>query len=274
MTRRATSKISVLVLSLVLAACATPPVDPADGLPVRVEFMHGQGSQDVLSVDADGVLTGLLGEQDGNDPVGCMLDAAFLRDLGGAAVVDLEPGATEPAQEGADFERMEVIGARGSAWLGDGSEAARLALLLVGEVHLPAGERTVCRETSQTAPGDATAGVVLRRWGTQPLQGAAAFVSDTGVVTGSTGQSLSSCQVPATTVEVLTTSPVPDAPSQGNGNGNAGHGAPELGGPPPAADRHRPLEHDGSRVARRHVTAPGRAPALHATQLTRAESLS
>ena len=62
---------------------------------------------------------------------------------------------------------------------------------------------------------------MLRRWGTQPLQGAAAFVSDTGVVTGSTGQRLSSCQVPATTVEVLTTSPVPDAPSQGNGNGNA-----------------------------------------------------
>ena len=175
MTRRATSKISVLVLSLVLAACATPPVDPADGLPVRVEFMHGQGSQDVLSVDADGV---------------------FLRDLGGAAVVDLEPGATEPAQEGADFERMEVIGARGSAWLGDGSEAARLALLLVGEVHLPAGERTFCRETPQTAPGDATAGVVLRRWGTQPLQGAAAFVSDTGVVTGSRCSPPAPCRTP------------------------------------------------------------------------------
>jgi hypothetical protein len=163
---------------------------------------------------------------------------------------------------------MEVIGARGSAWLGDGSEAARLALLLVGEVHLPAGERTFCRETPQTAPGDATAGVVLRRWGTQPLQGAAAFVSDTGVVTGSTGQRLSSVRCRPRPSRCSPPAPC-RTPSQRQQRQRRSRCAGTRRTTPcrPAPT----LEHDGSRVARRHH-CPSPGSACHAADP--AESLS
>lgn len=211
--------MALVAVAVLVAACSPSPVDPAPGLPVLVRFVHGQGSEDLLSVDVDGVVTGLLGPQDRDRPVGCVLDAAFVRDLGGAAAVDLEPGATEPAPDGVDVERMEVSGSRGSAWLGDGrSEVVRLATLLVAEVHRPEADRTFCRETPQTAPGDVTTGVVLRRWGGPARLADAAFVSDTGVVTGRTGRGVFSCVVPPTTVGALTTSPVPGPASEGPGD--------------------------------------------------------
>ena len=125
------------------------PVDPAAELPLVVRLVHGQGSEDRLSVSPDGVVTGRLGPRDGDRPVGCVVEASFVRDLAAAAAADLEPGATEPPRDGADYERIEVTGLHGTAWLGDGaaSDIVRLAGRLVYDVSRPDTERTVCRAT-------------------------------------------------------------------------------------------------------------------------------
>ena len=132
----------------------------------------------------DGVVTGWLGGQDGDRPVGCLAELAFVRALAAAAAEDLEPGATEPEPEGADFEAMEVTGRSGTGWLGDGgNEAVRLAGRLVDEVHLAASNRTLCRETPATSPGAVADGVVLRRWSGPARYDDAVVVSTTGAVT-------------------------------------------------------------------------------------------
>ncbi|HYN67495.1 MAG TPA: hypothetical protein VES93_11455, partial [Ornithinibacter sp.] len=101
---RALASVGGLAAALTaVAACAAlppEPVDPAAELPVLVRFVHGHGSEDLLSVGSDGVVVGWLGGQDGHRPVGCLAEASFVRDLAAAAVDGLEQGATEPDRDG------------------------------------------------------------------------------------------------------------------------------------------------------------------------------
>lgn len=144
-TASPTAAVLGLLASAFLAGCSAQ-VDPADGLPLTIRFWHGQGSEDRLSVSADGTVTARLGPLDGDREVRCVLAPEALRDLGGAAVVDLEPGATEPVPDGADLERLQVTGTGGTAWLGQGGkEVVRLAKRLVQDVHLETDARQLCR---------------------------------------------------------------------------------------------------------------------------------
>lgn len=221
-------------------ALTTDPVDPTTGLPIVVRFVHGYGREDLLGVDSDGVVTGWLGGLDGYPAVGCLADASFVRDIGGAAVVDLEPGATEPHRDGYDIDRLEVTGSRGTAWLGDGgNEVVRLAKLLVAEVHRPEADRTFCRVTAATTPGELAGGAVLRRWSGPTWFEDAVLVSATGAVTGRTRDAVISCEVPETTAREVTTAAVPQVvpPEEGGdvvqlsiGRGEVDHPLDPTGG--------------------------------------------
>lgn len=205
----------VAAVSAAVAACVSltaEPVDPAAGLPVLVRFVHGYGREDLLGVDSDGVVTGWLGGLDERPAVGCLAEEWFVRDIGGAAADDLEPGATEPPRDGVDIDRLEVTGSRGTAWLGDGgNEVVRLATLLVAEVHRPEADRTFCRSTPATTPGELAGGAVVRRWGGPTRFGDAVLVSTMGTVTGRTRDAVVSCEVPEATARELTTAAVPKA---------------------------------------------------------------
>lgn len=183
------------------------PVDPAAELPVFVRFFHGQGGEDQLVIGPDGAVLGWLSAQDGDRPVGCVASARFVSDIARAAANELEPGTTEGPADGADFERLEVTGRHGNAWLANGpNEAVRQANLLLREVHLPDAERTFCRAMPQPSPGAATVtGLSARSHGSQ----LDLVVTPTGEVTGRTEAGLVSCRVPDATAELLTTAPVP-----------------------------------------------------------------
>lgn len=166
------------------------------------------------------MVAGWLGQQDVDRAVGCVADASFLRDLATAAAADLENGATEPDRDGADYERLEVTGRSGTAWMADDDSpgVVRLAIRLVEDVHQRPEDRGFCRETPETTPGDPTGAVVLTRRDGQWARPDEVLVTTSGSVTGRTEHGLVSCQVPASAVEPLSTAPVPaDAPPAGSG---------------------------------------------------------